>query len=222
MKNTKKRSINCILLVLILFVFSTVYSISGYATDYLFGDVNQNGAVGSDDARTILRVSVELDHVSGMTNSKVPKYQSGIPSQAQLADIDQDGEITSADARTALRMSVCLDPLKSIEVSSEKPMTTEEKLQKFIDDNPNEFSFDEGKVYAENNKIVCEMEMDVPDSMILLVKTFAKSELDKMGTPENMEDSLKKLRTEVGDNSVCLVIRLVTTSGKLIFEKIYK
>lgn len=192
------------------------------ANTFYYGDVNNDGKVESEDARYILRSSVKLETPNGLKGNRVDKYQSGIPTQAQLADVDSDGVISASDARSALRMSVRLDPMKSIQVKSEKPMTTEEKLQKFIDENMQDMVSSTGRLYAKDNKIIYEESLDVPDTFIPLVKTMAKAEFDKMGMPDGMEDALKNLRAETGDNSVCFVIRLATDSGNVILEKTFR
>ena len=62
------------------------------------GDVNQDGAVLADDARTVLRASVSLETF----------FPGSLP--FLLADHNGDGTITAADARTILRTSVDLEP----------------------------------------------------------------------------------------------------------------
>ncbi len=69
--------------------------IDNYFECYAAGDVDENGEISADDARTILRVSVNLDKID---TSKFMK-----------ADVDGDGSITAADARLALRLAVGLD-----------------------------------------------------------------------------------------------------------------
>lgn len=64
---------------------------------YSSGDVNDDGTISSDDARTILRVSVELENIDASAFMK--------------ADIDEDGKITASDARLALRLSVGLEEI---------------------------------------------------------------------------------------------------------------
>ena len=65
-------------------------------TVFPYGDVNRDGQVGTDDARTILRFSVLLER---------PKdYLVQI-----LADMDSSGSVTAADARLALRTAVGLN-----------------------------------------------------------------------------------------------------------------
>lgn len=75
-------------------LFMTAF-VSGAA---LAGDVSGDGLVTADDARTILRVSVALDH---LTEDKL-----------LIADINDDGKVTAADARDALRISVNLETVK--------------------------------------------------------------------------------------------------------------
>ena len=66
---------------------------------YLLGDVNNDGKIGSDDARLALRASVKLekDIVEGTA-----AYQA--------ADYNGDGAVKSDDARAILRVSVRLAP----------------------------------------------------------------------------------------------------------------
>ena len=59
------------------------------------GDVDGNGTTMADDARTILRISVNLEKID--------------TSKFMRADVDGDGSITAADARLALRLAVGLD-----------------------------------------------------------------------------------------------------------------
>lgn len=61
------------------------------------GDVDGDGAITAEDARSILRFSVNLDMPSD--------------SQRISADLDGDGEITASDARAALRLAVNLDTM---------------------------------------------------------------------------------------------------------------
>ena len=69
-----------------------------YDRYYAYGDVDRSGGVNADDARKILRFSVELD-------------RPAVWLEQVLADIDCDGDITASDARLALRAAVGLDPL---------------------------------------------------------------------------------------------------------------
>ena len=66
------------------------------AESVLLGDMNADGKVGADDARTLLRLSVSLEK---------------LPAEAlPYGDLDRSGDIKSADARLALRCSVSLEP----------------------------------------------------------------------------------------------------------------
>lgn len=65
---------------------------SAYALSFIPGDVNCDGKISSDDARTILRLSVGIEKPDNNTLLR--------------ADIDIDGSITAADARKALRLSI--------------------------------------------------------------------------------------------------------------------
>jgi len=69
-----------------------------YASSTL-ADIDGDGMITADDARTILRYSVKLEGPSS--------------SQRVRADVDCDGDITASDARAALRIAVNLDSLMS-------------------------------------------------------------------------------------------------------------
>ena len=64
---------------------------------YSYGDVDLDGFVSAEDARKILRISVDLDHTQN--------YMEYI-----LADIDCNGSVTATDARLTLRTAVGLEP----------------------------------------------------------------------------------------------------------------
>lgn len=66
------------------------------------GDVTGDGEILADDARIILRISVNLEKID--------------TSDFMKADLDGDNSITAADARIALRLSVGLDPLPEHEL----------------------------------------------------------------------------------------------------------
>ncbi len=65
-------------------------------TPRYFGDVDEDNRVDSDDARAILRSSVDLEPIRN-TGDRF------------FADMDFDGEITAGDARLALRVAVGLE-----------------------------------------------------------------------------------------------------------------
>jgi len=75
--------------------FKIVKTISG-----IYGDVNDDGHIYSDDALSILRASVNLD-----------KYDE---LHTMLADVDKDGKITSGDSLSVLRCSVGLKDSGSV------------------------------------------------------------------------------------------------------------
>ena len=75
----------------------------------MYGDVDLDGRITSEDARLALRAAVELDH-----------YDPG-SEQFKRADYDCDGRIDSEDARSILRVAVELDPVKYID---EEPDST--------------------------------------------------------------------------------------------------
>ena len=64
---------------------------------YTLGDIDADGSITADDARTALRVSVKLDT---LTNK-----------QFKAADIDKNGVIEASDARSILRAAVKLETL---------------------------------------------------------------------------------------------------------------
>lgn len=66
-----------------------------YVEQYIVGDVDGDGTVTVNDARTALRAAVKLETLSA--------------EQQKRADTDNNGEIDVADARTILRKSVGLD-----------------------------------------------------------------------------------------------------------------
>ncbi|HZK21781.1 MAG TPA: dockerin type I domain-containing protein, partial [Oscillospiraceae bacterium] len=61
------------------------------------GDVDGDGVVGVTDARTVLRVAVELENF----NTNAPAKLAG--------DVDGDGSISVTEARTILRVAVGLE-----------------------------------------------------------------------------------------------------------------
>ena len=65
------------------------------AESALLGDVNGNGAVTTDDARTLLRAAISL----------APLKTKMLP----YADLNADGNVTVSDARLALRIALSLD-----------------------------------------------------------------------------------------------------------------
>ncbi len=66
----------------------------GEAPKLLYGDINGNGAVGVDDAQTILKAYTET-----MAGNKFELLEM----QAKAADVNKDGEISVEDAQLTLR-----------------------------------------------------------------------------------------------------------------------
>ena len=94
----KKAVITLLSAVILLPVFCmVVYSAP------IFGDVDGDGSITADDARTVLRASVGLTQLSD--EEKI------------FADMNRDGRITADDARTILRISVDLEPVPTAENS---------------------------------------------------------------------------------------------------------
>ncbi len=85
------------------FILIFLLCISASAKTVLLGDVDMNGTVTASDARTVLRVSAQLEELE----------ESIIP----VADADKDGRITSSDARKILRISSMLDENENIDIS---------------------------------------------------------------------------------------------------------
>ncbi len=81
-----------LLLILTIFMNLEVFAAS---TSPIKGDVNLDGVVTAEDARTILRYSCRLCDLRDY--------------QINRADMDKDGKVTSGDARLALRRATMLD-----------------------------------------------------------------------------------------------------------------
>ena len=94
---------------------------------YTPGDVNNDGAVKADDARSILRYAVYLydwDDIAKLCyNAKNYNYKLA-------ADVDYDGVISSADARIALRVAVGLE---KIDYAETETLTTKQQIIDFYD-----------------------------------------------------------------------------------------
>lgn len=69
-----------------------------YVEQFVVGDVDGDGTVSVNDARTALRAAVKLETLSD--------------EQKKRADTDNNGEIDVADARDILRKAVGLDNRK--------------------------------------------------------------------------------------------------------------
>lgn len=89
--------------ILFAFILLFLLCVGVSAKTVLLGDVDMNGKVTASDARTVLRVSAQLE-----------KPDESIIS---IADADKNGKITSADARKILRISSKLDENENIELS---------------------------------------------------------------------------------------------------------
>ncbi len=107
---------------LIVFLLMILLCIGASAKTVLLGDVDMSGKVTASDARTVLRVSAQLEELE----------ESIIP----VADADKDGRITSADARKILRISSKLDENENIELSDtvyvNKFMPETDSLELFV------------------------------------------------------------------------------------------
>jgi len=111
-----------ILSTLFLFVLLFLLCIGASAKVVFLGDVDMNGNVTASDARTVLRVSAQLETIDKVI----------IP----IADADKNGKITSADARKILRISSKLDENENIELSDtvyvNKFMPETDSLELFV------------------------------------------------------------------------------------------
>ncbi|MBO5935140.1 MAG: hypothetical protein J6Q94_06590 [Clostridia bacterium] len=92
-----------ILSALFIFVLLFLLCVSTSAKTVLLGDIDMSGKVTASDARTVLRVSAQLEELD----------ESIIP----IADADKNERITSADARKILRVASRLDTNINIELS---------------------------------------------------------------------------------------------------------
>lgn len=117
------------------------YSVTVDVTDInfaprLFGDVNDDGKVNSQDARTALRVAVGLEHLD-------------FSADMLYTDVNFDGKISAADARLILRMAVGLEEtfsqvpegqtVKIIVIEEDRPAPEPDQDG---EDSPNENEFD--------------------------------------------------------------------------------
>ena len=75
--------------ILFAFILLFLLCVGVSAKTVLLGDVDMNGKVTASDARTVLRVSAQLETIDNVI----------IP----IADADKNGKITSSDARKILR-----------------------------------------------------------------------------------------------------------------------
>ncbi len=93
----KKNSLFTALSVMLALAFIlSLFTVPSFARRRM-GDINNDGKIGSDDARLALRASVQLETLNA--------------EQTLAADMDADHFVTSGDARTILRISVNLDPM---------------------------------------------------------------------------------------------------------------
>ena len=112
----KKLCIPLSVLMALLAVLSTVgnASLCANAAEFYLGDVDMNGAVTAEDARTVLRAAVGLEELTGDAFT--------------YGDYNGDGAITAEDARLTLRTAVDLEPLlhvgEYVEPDPPKPQVT--------------------------------------------------------------------------------------------------
>lgn len=107
---------------LIVFLLMILLCIGASAKVVLLGDVDMNGTVTASDARTVLRVSAQLEEAD----------ENIFP----VADADKDGRITSSDARKILRIASKLDKNENTEISDtvylNKFMPETDNLELFV------------------------------------------------------------------------------------------
>ena len=85
--------------------------VSAFAARSVFiGDISMDGAIGPEDARYALRMSIGLENYTA--------------AHRRLADADSNGEVTPADARLILRTAVGIENLKRMVVLSDAELTT--------------------------------------------------------------------------------------------------
>ena len=96
------------------------------AYNYRPGDVNNDGYVGADDARSILRYAVYLYDWNDIARLC---YNAGNYDYRLAADVVYDGRITSEDARMALRISVGLESVSYDTIA----FTTKQQIIDFYD-----------------------------------------------------------------------------------------
>ncbi|MDR1628885.1 MAG: CAP domain-containing protein [Oscillospiraceae bacterium] len=89
MKRFSKHTLTA-LLMSVLLLFSGIQAFA-----FLWGDIDQNGALTAADARLALRASANLEALD--------------ETQKELCDVDRDNKITAADARMILRVSAGLE-----------------------------------------------------------------------------------------------------------------
>ena len=101
MKKNRLSAVLAICMGVIVFVSLTMFA-SGAR---ILGDLDGDGSVRTSEARTILRVAVNLE----------PAFTG---EELVIADVDGNGKIQTADARLALRVAVELDTPSEIEEST--------------------------------------------------------------------------------------------------------
>lgn len=92
-------------------------TLSAFSAEVTLGDIDANGKVTAADARSVLRVSAQLD-----TFNEV---------QFAAADIDDNGTITASDARKILRVAAELDTFAENDVKPDTEIP--EPLQALYD-----------------------------------------------------------------------------------------
>ena len=108
MKKNRLSAVIAACMGVIVFVSLTMFA-SGARVK---GDLDGNGSVSTGEARSILRVAVQLD-------------EAFTDEELVIADMNDDGLIQSNDARLALRVAVKLDEPSEIEESTtEEPSST--------------------------------------------------------------------------------------------------
>ena len=115
----KKKLIGVIISAAVL-IFTIVTL--AFAEGGMLGDMDDNGKIEASDARTILRISAQLEKPADDNHAK-------------RADTNKDGRITAADARLTLRVSAKLD---KFEEDTTKEPTSDEEPSSTTPENPTE------------------------------------------------------------------------------------
>ena len=90
-----KRAVRSISLFLSVLLLTFSFISEALSLQFLPGDVNSDGIISADDARTIMRICVGAEHAD--------------KERLLLADTDKNGIVTSEDARVALRIATGLN-----------------------------------------------------------------------------------------------------------------
>lgn len=166
-------------------VTNEVYDIN--FTPRYFGDIDDNGYVTVEDARTALRVAVKLEELKDNADRI-------------YADVNFDGSVTVEDARFILRMAVKLDPLMT-----EVPEGSEIKIGKINYDYSDNKEEPE-KENPDNSELeITEPEKDKTKGFLedfkpsVKLDDIAQSVFDAIDTVEEFESGASSAVTSIAD-----------------------